>query len=583
MSDFVRRLVSGDKARFRDGELQVDLDLVYIINQVIVMGYPSAGLEALYRNSREDAKRFLQHRHGEDFWVFNFCPVKENSYPSSVFDGRVSRYPFPDHHTPPLAILPLVVREMRVWLEKSSEHVAVLHCKAGKGRSGTMACAYLLALESTPTLPSTNRSPTARERVASQAERVMDAMPSDDTCSSTEISSEGSADVALDQRYPKQSGETKSRLSQVLELHTSRRMKRSSSPSKTKQGVSIPSQRRWLYYWSLLLARQGPPRFWASDPSTAEKPVPNARLTRIAVRMRELSGVKTHLLRAANAVIERTGYAKATVGNTANVDDRDQVWASLARYDDELVYLLERWERNTRDGDNMGRRKAGSDRIGEEALVDIFKDDRWDRSKMVRSFARFGMEDNPILTETSEAHGKITTRALRPLSDHKWVASCEKIQQNLEKRQPSCPNVDSEETSPNDATHAARENDGLILNANREVRVKLYMGQVFMAWFWFIPAFHMPHSRSNTEPMARLTLNREELDFPIGIGSHIVDVQLSLEWVPEATDHLDPPTRQGSPTSREGHGEPAGIAALVHAASTDRLSDMVHTKQAAED
>ena len=61
------------------------------------MGYPAAGLEGLYRNRREDAKRFLEHRHGMNFWVFNFCPIAENTYPASVFDGRVSRYPFPDH------------------------------------------------------------------------------------------------------------------------------------------------------------------------------------------------------------------------------------------------------------------------------------------------------------------------------------------------------------------------------------------------------------------------------------------------------------------------------------------------------
>lgn len=113
MADFIRRLVSLDKARYKDDELDIDLgkslplhgsqhnsspvDLVYISDRIIVMGYPASGLEAFYRNRREDAKRFLDHRHGKNFWVFNFCPVAENSYPESVFDGRVSRYPFPDH------------------------------------------------------------------------------------------------------------------------------------------------------------------------------------------------------------------------------------------------------------------------------------------------------------------------------------------------------------------------------------------------------------------------------------------------------------------------------------------------------
>ena len=81
--------------------------MVYITDQVIVMGFPAAGIEALYRNRREDAKRFLEHRDGKNFLVFNFCPIKENSYPASVFDGRVSRYPFPDHQYVPYFILPV--------------------------------------------------------------------------------------------------------------------------------------------------------------------------------------------------------------------------------------------------------------------------------------------------------------------------------------------------------------------------------------------------------------------------------------------------------------------------------------------
>ncbi|KAI6104369.1 hypothetical protein F5141DRAFT_1129519 [Pisolithus sp. B1] len=58
----------------------------------------SHGLEGIYRNRQADVQRFLSARHGQDFWVFNFCPIMENSYDESVLDGRVSRYPFPDHN-----------------------------------------------------------------------------------------------------------------------------------------------------------------------------------------------------------------------------------------------------------------------------------------------------------------------------------------------------------------------------------------------------------------------------------------------------------------------------------------------------
>lgn len=60
------------------------------------------------------------------------CPLYENAYSPESMHNRVSRYPFPDHHPPPLALLPLAVREMTAWLEADPERVAIIHCKAGK-------------------------------------------------------------------------------------------------------------------------------------------------------------------------------------------------------------------------------------------------------------------------------------------------------------------------------------------------------------------------------------------------------------------------------------------------------------------
>ena len=256
-----------------------------------------------------------------------------------------------------------------------------------------MACAYLLTLADLPRPPgATNVEESAKQR----AEDLMNIMPADVDAS---VNAEPQSDAASSSSDPikhelsvvsdeprelpaRASTAQTASLDDVLQLHTAGRMKRPSSPgAKTKHGVSTPSQRRWLYYWSLLLAHTGPRAFWAPDVRA-----PRVRLTRLVLRMRALSGTKAGLLRAANAFLDRTGRGKA--GGAA-------VWASLARYDDELVRTPEGWERATRAADGqLGVRRPGSEHQPDgRELRDVFGSAQWDAGKMVRCFARLGAVD----------------------------------------------------------------------------------------------------------------------------------------------------------------------------------------------
>ncbi|KAJ7716574.1 phosphatases II [Mycena maculata] len=590
MTDYIRRIVSGNKARFRDGELALELDLVYLTDRVIIMGYPAEGLESFYRNNREDAKKFLEHRHGKNFWVFNFCPLRENSYSASFFDGRVSRYPFPDHHAPPLAIMPLAAREMADWLDGSPERVVVLHCKAGKGRSGTLACTYLLSCEEPPRPPVLQRSHSASQWAKIRANDVMQAIEhEEDAALPLETVTESPAPESSD-APPRSFTES---LKGVLDLHTAQRMKPPGGNEKPKQGVSIPSQRRWLHYWALLLAHEAPVHLWAAPPSPASHVVrPKVRLTHITLRMREAGALKLNLVRAATALIDRTSLGKS--GSVqARAAGGGHVWVSLARYDDEFVGLLEKWEAHTRDeGSRMGRRRKGSDQMDGQALRDVFDDKgKWDDTKMVRSFARLGTTGDGALTKTVTEEGKLLTYTLHPLTESGWVHIRNELQETEGNADAGALEVDvpaSEVNSMDDVTQSAKAR-GVVLDAGREVRVKIYMGQVFMCWIWLIPTFHMPQPpppAGATPPSpTKITLTRKECDFPLGVGSAIVDVEIEMDWLRTSDgEGVQPPAWQTSEESAKGgRDEPAGIAATVEAVTTGNISGVIEARQAAKD
>lgn len=130
-----------------------------------------------YRNPLDRLVEFLDKKHGKDWAIWEFR-AEGTGYPDNLVYNRIRHYPWPDHHPPPFRLVPMIMASMRNWLNgndldadgvagegkqqheanllekvidtwkgdsKKNPRIVVVHCKAGKGRSGSMACSYLIS------------------------------------------------------------------------------------------------------------------------------------------------------------------------------------------------------------------------------------------------------------------------------------------------------------------------------------------------------------------------------------------------------------------------------------------------------
>ncbi|KAI1379481.1 phosphatases II [Hypoxylon crocopeplum] len=169
MASLLRQIVAGPRARHPEA----GLDLCYVTDNIIATSGPSQTYpQRAYRNPLDRLVAFLDSKHGKNWAIWEFRG-EGTGYPDELVYNRIRHYPWPDHHPPPFRLVPMIVASMRNWLngndldldgsaapegkgnlvgkvldtwkDKKNGRVVVVHCKAGKGRSGTMACSYLIA------------------------------------------------------------------------------------------------------------------------------------------------------------------------------------------------------------------------------------------------------------------------------------------------------------------------------------------------------------------------------------------------------------------------------------------------------
>ncbi|KAK8711097.1 hypothetical protein V6N13_146395 [Hibiscus sabdariffa] len=139
-SSWIRNLVSKKRRRIIVGGY--DLDMSYITDRVLAMSFPAQRMRAVYRNPLCQVKSVLEMRHQGHYKVYNLCI--EEDYDPSHFHGRVDRFPFDDNHVPHFEMMKKFCESVHSWLSNDPKNIAVVHCMAGKGRTGLMVCAYLV-------------------------------------------------------------------------------------------------------------------------------------------------------------------------------------------------------------------------------------------------------------------------------------------------------------------------------------------------------------------------------------------------------------------------------------------------------
>ncbi|KAK1430317.1 hypothetical protein QVD17_12971 [Tagetes erecta] len=150
-----RHVVSQNKRRYQEGGF--DLDMTYITENIIAMGFPAGDMssgffgyvEGFYRNHMEEVIKFFETYHKDKYKVYNLC--SERLYDASLFEGKVASFPFDDHNCPPIRLIISFCQSAYSWLKEDIENVVVVHCKAGMARTGLMISSLLLYLKFFPT------------------------------------------------------------------------------------------------------------------------------------------------------------------------------------------------------------------------------------------------------------------------------------------------------------------------------------------------------------------------------------------------------------------------------------------------
>ena len=108
------------------------------------MGFPSIGIESIYRNSLNDIINFLNKYHS-NYKIYNLCLEENKIYNKEFFFGKeLAIFPFIDHEPCPIKLILEFCIDIVLYLNRNPDGLCAIHCKAGKGRTGVMIVCYMI-------------------------------------------------------------------------------------------------------------------------------------------------------------------------------------------------------------------------------------------------------------------------------------------------------------------------------------------------------------------------------------------------------------------------------------------------------
>ena len=144
------------------------LDLTYITKRIIAAGFPAIGIESMWRNNREALLGFVKQNHGTMIKIYNLCGEEGYNYHSEQVGGiSMYRFPFMDHNVCSISRIAMFCMDAALFLQRMEAYTKtahyrqsednngkppgiLVHCKAGKGRTGMMICALLTFINMFP-------------------------------------------------------------------------------------------------------------------------------------------------------------------------------------------------------------------------------------------------------------------------------------------------------------------------------------------------------------------------------------------------------------------------------------------------